>query len=118
VCRGRCAQPAGEGKLAVVVEVVLLAEEDHLVLQQRAVDRRYSLGVEIADQPHTVNAGADVRAQFHHVKGSRHVGMVRHVDVVRHGLNGCDSKPAVTAATLRCVVILATQVDQYPAVGR
>ena len=40
----RRAQSACERKLAVVVEVVLVAEEDHLVLQERLVDRRDGLG--------------------------------------------------------------------------
>jgi hypothetical protein len=54
--------------LALVVQVVLVAEEDHLVVKQRAVDRRDGLTVEILRQSHTVDARPDVRAQLHHVE--------------------------------------------------
>ncbi len=68
----RCAQFACELKLAVVVQVVLVAEEDHFVLQQRVVDRRDGLGIEIPGQVYAVNAGADIRTQFHHINGFSH----------------------------------------------
>jgi hypothetical protein len=51
---------------------VLVAEEDHLVLQQSAVDRRDGLGIEIPGQAYAVDAGANVRAQFHHINGFSH----------------------------------------------
>ena len=64
----RRAQFACERKLAVVVEVVLVAEEDHLVLEQRVVDRRDGRGVEVAAESDAVDAGADVGAELHHVE--------------------------------------------------
>ena len=66
------AQFACESKLAVVIEVVLVAEKDHFVLQERLVDRRDRLGIEFACQPYAVNAGTDVGAQFHHVEEFSH----------------------------------------------
>ncbi len=64
----RGAQLARERQLALVVQIVLVAEEDHLVVEQRAVDRRDGLTVGILREPHTVDARADVRAQLHHVE--------------------------------------------------
>ena len=45
---GRGAELCGERELAVVVEVVLLAEEDHLVFEQGGVDRRDGRRIESA----------------------------------------------------------------------
>jgi hypothetical protein len=61
---------------------MLVAEEDHLVLQQGVVDRRDRLGIEIPGQTYAVDAGADVQpsfttsmdsvtAPFRHVIGAR-----------------------------------------------
>jgi hypothetical protein len=41
---------------------------------------------------HTVNAGTDVGAQFHHVEVSSHPRMVRHPLGAEHRLNSGDSK--------------------------
>jgi len=64
---GRGAQLAGERKLTVVLEVMLAAEEDHLVLEQRRVDGRNGLVLDVCCQAYAVNAGADVGPEFHHV---------------------------------------------------
>jgi hypothetical protein len=63
---------ACERKLAVVIQVVLVAEEDHFVLHERRVHRRDGSSIEVACQPYAVNAGTDVGAQFHHVNGFSH----------------------------------------------
>jgi hypothetical protein len=100
------------------IEVVLVAEEDHLVLQQRVVDRRGSLGIKVARQPDAVYPGADVRAQFHHIEVIGHARIVRQASVGEHGLNGRDSKADVTATTPRPLVIRPTQDDEYPPLGQ
>ena len=43
----RCAEQTRKGVLAVVVEIVLAAEEDHLVLEQRGVDRCHGVGTQV-----------------------------------------------------------------------
>ena len=64
---GRWAYRCGRRRHAVgVVEVVLVAEEDHLVAQQRFSDVVDGVGVEIAGQSHAVDAGADAAAQLGH----------------------------------------------------
>ena len=50
---------------------VLLAEEDHFVLEQGLVDR-WTGRIEVAGEPYAVNAGTDVGAQFHHVEEFSH----------------------------------------------
>jgi hypothetical protein len=51
---------------------MLAAKEDHLVFEQRTVDRRDGLAVEILCEPHSVDARTDGGAQFHHVDGFSH----------------------------------------------
>lgn len=55
---GRGAEALAECQLTVVVEIVLIAEEDDLVGQQRVVDRRHGRLVEIGGQPCAVDTGA------------------------------------------------------------
>ena len=60
----RRAQQPGERELRGVVEVVLVAEEDHLVGQQRLVDLLDGGRVEVAAEAHPVDSGADPAAQL------------------------------------------------------
>jgi hypothetical protein len=60
------AEAGGEGLLLGIVEVVLIAEEDHLVAQQRCSDLSDGGGVELAGQSYAVDAGADAAAQLGH----------------------------------------------------
>jgi hypothetical protein len=62
--------------LSGVVEVVLVAEEDHLVAQQSFSDVCDGAGIEIAGQLHTVDRGADAAAQLGHGRGH---GMSSHL---------------------------------------
>jgi len=63
-----------------VVEVVLVAEEDHLVAQQRISDLLDGVGVQIAGQSYAVDAGADSAAQLVH--GHCRCRRRRHGDVL------------------------------------
>src|SRR3954454_9564807 len=90
-CGGR-PELAGECELAVVVQVELVPEEDHLVLQQRIVDRRDGAYIEVVCQPHAVNAGADPGAQFHHVEEFSHASISAGVGGKVNGLTDCDRK--------------------------
>ena len=51
-------------ELLLVVEVVLVAEEDHLVGQQRRADLLDRGRVEVAAEAHSVDLGADAAAQL------------------------------------------------------
>ena len=79
---GRRAEQVRERQLTIVVEVVLLAEEDHLVLEKRRVDRRRGRRVEVACEVHAVDAGADVGAEFHNL----HVPKLTSAGLVDKGL--------------------------------
>ena len=59
---GRRAELRGERELAVVVEVVLAAEEDHLVLEQRGVDLGGGGGVQVAARVSTPSMRAPMYA--------------------------------------------------------
>jgi hypothetical protein len=48
----------GEGFLALIVELGLLAEEHHLVLDQRLLDG-FDGGVQLTGQVHATDLGAD-----------------------------------------------------------
>jgi hypothetical protein len=63
----RRAQPARERQLTVIVEVVLSAEEDHLVLEQRRIDVRCGGTVEVSSKADAVDTGTDVGSEFDHV---------------------------------------------------
>lgn len=58
----RCPQQPAERLLLLVVEVVLAADEHHLVPQQRPVDRVGGGAVEIATQPYPVDLRTDAAA--------------------------------------------------------
>ena len=53
-----------ERLLLRVVEVVLTAEEDDLVVQQRGANLGDGLGGQVAAQSHAVDDGADLAGQF------------------------------------------------------
>jgi hypothetical protein len=56
----------GEGELTGVVEVMLLTEEDHLVVQQCLPDRADSLLGQVAAEPDIADHGADRAAGLGH----------------------------------------------------
>ncbi|GAA2054638.1 hypothetical protein GCM10009722_11070 [Williamsia deligens] len=60
----RAAEQLREGVLRVVVEVVLIPEEDHLVLEERPADELDGVAVEVAAEAHTLDPGSDVGAEF------------------------------------------------------
>src|SRR6476659_6247229 len=60
---GERAEQLGEAELAGVVEVVLAAEEDDLVLEQGGPDVGDGLGIEIRAEADAVDAGADATAE-------------------------------------------------------
>ena len=60
----RSAQQPGERELPGVVEVVLVAEEDHLVGQQRPVDLLDGDRVQVAAEAHSIDSSADPAAQL------------------------------------------------------
>ena len=68
-CRRR-AEQSRERQLPGVIEVMLVAEEDHLVFEQRSVDRRDGPGVEVTGQGDAVDPGSDMRAQLGNFDGS------------------------------------------------
>jgi hypothetical protein len=53
------AEQMGEGFLALIVEVGLLAEEDHLVLDQRLLNGFDRGGIQLTGQVHATDLGAD-----------------------------------------------------------
>ena len=55
----RLAEQMGERFLALVIEVRLLAKEDHLVLHQRLLDGFDGGGIEVAGQFDAPDLGAD-----------------------------------------------------------
>lgn len=57
--RHRLAEQVGEGFLALVVEVGLATEEDHLVVHQRLLDGLDRGGVQLAGELHATDLGAD-----------------------------------------------------------
>ncbi|KAB7752659.1 hypothetical protein MPHL43072_08855 [Mycolicibacterium phlei DSM 43072] len=61
---GRRPERAGERELTVVVETVLLAEEQHLVLEQRGVDPFGGRRIDTGTQVDPVDPGADVGAEL------------------------------------------------------
>jgi hypothetical protein len=64
VGRGERAEQPGEGGLAGVVEVVLAAEEDDLVLEQRRAELLDGPGVEVATEVDALHDGADAAAEL------------------------------------------------------
>ena len=60
----RGAQQPGERELPRVIEVVLAAEEDHLVGQQRLVDLLDGGRVQVAAEAYSIDSGADPAAQL------------------------------------------------------
>jgi hypothetical protein len=54
-----------------VVEVILTAEEQHLMLRQRLIDRGGGFGIELTEA-HPVDTRTDVLAQFHHMQIATH----------------------------------------------
>ena len=65
---GRRAQLRGEPELAVVVQIVLLAEEDHLVFEQGGVDLWDGRRIQIRAEVDALDARADVGAELDHPK--------------------------------------------------
>ena len=65
----RSTEAGGESLLLRIVEVVLVAEEDHLVAQQRISDLSDRGGVKIAGEADAVDVGADAAAQLGHGQG-------------------------------------------------
>jgi hypothetical protein len=65
---GRRAQLRGQAQLAVVIQIVLLAEEDHLVLEQGGVDLRDGRRIEIRAELDALDARADGGAEFDHTQ--------------------------------------------------
>jgi hypothetical protein len=63
----RCAEAARKRQLTLIVEVVLFAEEDHLVLEQRRVDLCGGGRVDTFGEPDAVDAGTDVGSEFDHM---------------------------------------------------
>lgn len=63
------AQQVGEGFLALVVEVGLATEEDHLVLHQRLLDGLHGGGIELAGKLHATDLGADAAGHRVDFKG-------------------------------------------------
>jgi hypothetical protein len=55
-----------------VVEVMLTAEEQHLVLRERLIDQGRGVGVEFT-KSNPVDARADVLTQLHHTEIAAHV---------------------------------------------
>ncbi|MCY1464013.1 hypothetical protein D9M71_819860 [compost metagenome] len=49
----------GEGFLTLIVELGLLAEEDHLVLHQRLLDRFDGAGIQFTGELHATDLGTD-----------------------------------------------------------
>jgi hypothetical protein len=68
----RRAHECGEAVLGGVVEVVLVAEEDHPVFEERGADRRDDVRGEVAAEGDVVDAGPDVAAQFGDRRGGGH----------------------------------------------
>ena len=60
----RYAEQSGEGQLRTVVEVVLAAEEDHLVVEQRLVDLFDRSRIKVTAELYAVDSGADAAAQL------------------------------------------------------
>ncbi len=67
--RHRLAEQLGKSLLALVVEVSLPPEEDHLVLQQRLLDRLDNAGVQLAGQRDATDLGADPTGHRMNVQG-------------------------------------------------
>ena len=61
---GQGAEQLGEGQLGLVVEVVLAAEEDDLVLEQRGAHLGHGGGREVAAEPDALDDGADAAADL------------------------------------------------------
>ena len=57
--RHRFTEQVGERLLALIVELGLLAEEDHFVLQQRLLNGFHRGGIQFARQVYATNFGAD-----------------------------------------------------------
>jgi hypothetical protein len=63
----RRAEPTCEPQLTLVVQVVLLAKEDDLVLEKGRVDPRRCRRVDVAGEVDTVDAGPDGGAELHNL---------------------------------------------------
>ena len=72
---GQGAEQLGERGLAGVVEVVLAAEEDDLVRQQRRADVRHGARVEVAAEADPLDDGADAAADLVDVDLGRVAGL-------------------------------------------
>jgi hypothetical protein len=66
---GEGAELLGERDLTGVVEVILAAEEDDLVGEQRRADRGHRLLPEVRTEADAVDAGADPAAEAVHGHG-------------------------------------------------
>ena len=80
---GEGAEPFGERDVGLVVEVVLAAEEDDLVLQDRGADPRHVGVVEVAGEAYAVDPGADAATEPVHLEVG--VGGLL-VELERHGI--------------------------------
>ena len=102
--RRRCAQRARRTRTALVVEAVLVAEEDHLVLEQRALIFAAVDASAVVGEPDAIDAGADVGAQFDHMHGH----MLTSVVALRQGSTQRGQKANVTAVTSNAGVFRPT----------
>src|ERR1700733_13356457 len=71
VWAGGYAEAFGKGELRFVVEVLLSAEEQHLVGPERFIDGGSGLGVE-SPQSHAVDTRTDVLPQLHNAEITSH----------------------------------------------
>jgi hypothetical protein len=69
VRRGQRPEPLREADLRLVVEVVLVAEEHDLVLEQRGPHLRDGLGAHAGTEAHPVDACADAAVELGHADG-------------------------------------------------
>jgi hypothetical protein len=71
MCRGQVAEQPGEPRLRRVVQVVLAAEEDDLVLKERVPDEFHEAGVEVRAHRDAGDFGTDVTGDPSDVDGWR-----------------------------------------------